>query len=96
MQCLPLAPLAQLAEQLTLNQQMPAENPEGFADSHQRAALGAAADVNASATCVDPPLNSAAARIAQAWPFLPPHVQESINLLVDAALCGRLSKRGQS
>ena len=91
----PTAPLAQLAEQLTLNQREPTENLEEFANSHQRAAPRAAVDVDASATHVDASANPVSARIVEAWPFLPPHVRDSITLLVDAALYAYMPERGE-
>ena len=80
---------------LTLNQRETGENLGENAKSDPRAALRAAVDVDQSATYVDSPPNSAVAYITEAWPHLPPHVRETLVVIVDAALSGRTLEGGE-
>jgi hypothetical protein len=83
---LPPVSLAQLAEQLTLNQREVAEKHEKINISQDCAALGAALN-----PAHHPPVGKLPApSIEQAWPLLPRHIQLSILDLISAGLSQRL------
>ena len=88
MLCCPFAPLAQLAEQLTLNQGEPSKNDGNSAVSQKRAALGAAvgAENQPRTGAVDSSADDGLRFISDAWPHLSAADRSAIVAAVRSAL----------
>lgn len=82
--CNPTAPLAQLAEQLTLNQRGSVKNTENYAPSEPSAAHGAAVDADLpSAGAANRLLSDQQLQlVVDAWPALDVDVRRAIVLLI--------------